>query len=343
MKLGKEYFDDIRGAAYIPVRTCNAYQQWKEYSHEVAVRDMGFAKKLNLNSIRLWLSYELWLENPKLMEDNFDDYLSVIEGYGIRVMPSIFECCGRDPSRETMDDKDQFTCDAVRSPGTEITNDCTRWHEPFRFLDWFMAKYRFDKRILAVEVTNEPKNVNDQLFAIALLKRAKSYCHGIPVTLGCETYSDNLLYGDYIDIYQTHENMPLSEDYLDHQLRRCKIVEQINGKPFWVTEWQQIRQGGWGFDKASKVTKKGMRPNHKTIAPVLHKYNAGNFVWNLMLRPAYLARPRSVGTFNGIFHEDGSVYSLEDARAIAGDDKLELKENHTLPECFDRVAAMSEE
>lgn len=343
MKLDNKYFEGIRGAAYIPVRTCNAYQQWKEYCHDVAARDMGFAKKLNLNSIRLWLSYEFWLEDRKRMEENFDDFLSIIGDLGIRVMPSLFECCGRDPSRETMEDKDQFTADAVRSPGSEITNDRSRWHEPFRFLDWFMAKYRLDRRILAVEVTNEPKNVNDHLFAIALLKRAKSYECGLPVTLGCEHVCDNVLYRDYMDIYQTHENMPLSEQSLDHLLSRCKMIEEIEGKPLWVTEWQQIREGGWGFGKDDKVSKKGMRPNHKTIAPVLRRHNTGNFIWNLMLRPAYLARPRAVGTFNGIFHEDGSVYSLSDARAVAGDDVLELVENHNLPECFDRVAAMSEE
>ncbi|MDD3904467.1 MAG: hypothetical protein PHO09_12380, partial [Sphaerochaeta sp.] len=69
----------------------------------------------------------------------------------------------------------------------------------------------------------------------------------------------------------------------------------------------------------------------------------GNFIWNLMLRPSYLKEPRAVGTFNGIFHEDGSVYSLEDARAVANDPTLALVENHRLPAWFDRVAALSEE
>ena len=42
------------------------------------------------------------------------------------------------------------------------------------------------------------------------------------------------------------------------------------------------------------------------------------------------------------FHEDGSVYSLSDARAVANNPNLKLVEKHVLPDCFDRVAAMSE-
>ena len=339
--LSIDYFESIKGAAYIPVRTCNAYQQWKEYDHEIADRDMGFAKKINLNAIRVWLSYEYWLENPVDFASKFEDFVEVAFAKGIRILPSLFECCGTDPSPETMNDKDQFKGDAVRSPGTAIISDRKRWHEPFRFLDWFMDNYKFDSRILAVEVTNEPKNADDHIFAIALLKRAKSASGDLPTTVGCELISDNVLYKEYIDIYQTHENMPLSEQYLEHVLKRAKLIEEVDKKPLWVTEWQQIRKGGWGFNGES-IAKDDLRPHHCTIAPFMHKFKTGNFVWNLMLRPAYLKEPRAIGTFNGIFHEDGSVYSLSDARAVANNPNLKLVEKHVLPDCFDRVAAMSE-
>lgn len=340
--LTQDYFEEIRGAAYIPVRTCNAYQQWKEYNHDIADRDMGFAQKLHINAVRLWLSYEFWLESPDKFAESFEDFVTTASKKGIRVMPAVFECCGTDPSPETMNCKDQFYCDAVRSPGNAITADKKRWHEPFKFLDWFMDIYKFDNRILAVEVTNEPKNVNDHRFAIALLQRAKSACGDIPVTLGCEQIADNVLYKEFIDIYQTHENMPLSKSYLEHVLYRAKLIEEVDQKPLWVTEWQQIRQGGWGMNGESPK-KADLRPHHNTIAPSLHAFKTGNFIWNLMLRPSYLKEPRAVGTFNGIFHEDGSVYSLEDARAVANDPTLVLVENHSLPACFDRVAALSEE
>jgi hypothetical protein len=50
-----------------------------------------------------------------------------------------------------------------------------------------------------------------------------------------------------------------------------------------------------------------------------------------MIKRAYLPSQRANGTVNGVFWPDGSVWSLADARAIANDPKLDLKENGTLP------------
>lgn len=47
---------------------------------------------------------------------------------------------------------------------------------------------------------------------------------------------------------------------------------------------------------------------------------AGQLFWCLMVKPAYLQTQRLNGTFNGLFQEDGSVYSREDYLAIAGAD-----------------------
>jgi hypothetical protein len=38
------------------------------------------------------------------------------------------------------------------------------------------------------------------------------------------------------------------------------------------------------------------------------------------------------GTINGLFHEDGAVWSLADARAIANDPALELEERPEVPD-----------
>lgn len=339
--LSRDYFDSICGAVYIPTRAYNAFQQWRDYSSEVTERDLGYAQSVNVNSLRVWMSYEYWLTNSDEFERKFEDFLRIADGKGIRVMPSLFECCGREPSEEHINDTDQFTGTAVRSPGTEITNDEKRWNEPFQFVDWFLDRYKDDERILAIEVTNEPKTVEDHLFGLALLKKVKGAGGTIPVTLGGQELCDNILYRDYIDIYQTHENIILSECSLRSHLSRIQMIEEIDKKPIWITEWQRLRKSGVGFD-SEYVAKDELRPLHASMAYLYREYNIGNFVWSLMLKPAYLTGQRKVGTFSGLFHEDGSVFSLEDARAVSGISDLVLPEKHTLPDCFDRVAALSE-
>lgn len=339
--LDRAYFTDIHGAVYIPTKAWNAYQQWRDYSHEVTDRDLGYARNLKINAIRVWMSYEYWLSDKKDFEAKFDDLVSIAFSKGIRVMPSMFECCGREPSKDTIEDRGQFSATAVRSPGTDITEDTAKWSGPCSFIDWFTDTYGNDQRILAIEVTNEPKSVSDHLFALELLKRAKRASKHVPVTLGAQTLFDNIIYKGHIDIYQTHENIHLSEFSLKGVLERAKMVEEIEQIPVWVTEWQQIRTSGIGFC-GEHVDKDELRPNHKTMASWFHTYKVGNFVWGLMLKPAYLTGQRSVGTFNGLFHEDGCVYSLDDARAVANDSSLMLEEKHSLPVCFNEVASKSE-
>lgn len=334
--LSKEYFENVRGAVYVPTAAWNAFQQWRDYNPTIAERDLGYAKLININAIRIWLSYEYWLQNRSVFEVALENFLETAWRYGMRVMPSLFECCGREPNIENIDDTNQFTATAIRSPGSEITNDCKLWNGPFGFVDWFMEKHGDDERILAVEVTNEPKSIEDHLFAVSLLQRAKEAGKKIPVTIGAQTLFDNIIYRDYVDIYQTHENIHLSEFSFKGVLERAKMVETVEMKPVWVTEWQQIRKSGIGFS-GEHVDKSELWPNHKSMGEWLHKYGTGNFVWGLMLKPAYLTGQRSVGTFNGIFHEDGSVYSLADARCISGNPDLILSENRTMPQCFDEV------
>jgi hypothetical protein len=53
-----------------------------------------------------------------------------------------------------------------------------------------------------------------------------------------------------------------------------------------------------------------------------------------MVKKAYLPPQRAKGTVNGLFWPDGSVWSLEDARAIAKNPELKLVEKKSLPPGF---------
>ncbi len=130
VKLDKRYFEDVRGVVYIPTRAHNAYQMWRDYSGEVTDRDLEYAKSLNFNALRLWLSFEYWFEDRKHFEESFEDLLNRADKKGFKVMPSLFECCGREPLRENMEDTNPITSTAVRSPGSEIQLDPVQWHKP---------------------------------------------------------------------------------------------------------------------------------------------------------------------------------------------------------------------
>lgn len=47
-----------RGAVYIPARAYNAPQMWRSHDPAETRRDMGYARQVDLNAVRVWASYE---------------------------------------------------------------------------------------------------------------------------------------------------------------------------------------------------------------------------------------------------------------------------------------------
>ena len=326
-KLNQDYFNNINGAVYIPSRAYNAYQMWMDYNSDEIKRDMGYAKKIGLNSLRIWISYEFWKTDKDKFKNDFEDFLSLVNEAGMRIMPSLFENCGRENTPQAYIDRNFKTATAFKSPGKDITDDETRWDECYVFVKWFMKRYKDDERLLAIEIMNEPHifNINkgggeDLRFARAMFKCARDNEGIQPLTIGCMNMEDNLFFMEYgIDIMQCHNNFPSTLNESERYLQYAKATQDIMEIPVWLTEWQRLREKGPGWDNAD-IPEKSKQPKLSSLVPLIRKYNIGNFFWSLMLKPAYLPGQRLNGTFNGIFHEDGAVYSIVDANAIAGYD-----------------------
>ena len=158
-------------------------------------------------------------------------------------------------------------------------------------------------------------------FARHIVALARSYRGSVPLTIGCITLWHNLYFGDDLDIYQYHDNFPQSAENLERVIREAKTVQQLIGKPCWLTEWQRVREAGPGWDTAV-IPQEYTVPALATLAPTVYGQEIGSFFWSLMVKPAYLMAQRPNGTYNGLFHEDGSVYSLADYQAVAGKDKI---------------------
>ncbi|MCK9478194.1 MAG: cellulase family glycosylhydrolase [Firmicutes bacterium] len=338
--LSEEYFDDIRGVVYIPAQAYNAYQMWRDYDGAVTRRDFGYARSIGFNAVRLWLSYEYWLVQKDGFKRDFEDLLSAADEKGIRVMPSLFECCGKQPTAENIEDTNPVTATAISSPGGEIETNPCRWCQPYSYIDWFMGLYKNDQRLLAIELTNEPSpNRSMQFeFAKAILLHAAGQKGSVPLTLGSAKMIFNVPFvGDMLDILQYHKNFALTEEEFKDGLRLGELYQKMLKKPVWLTEWQRLRSSSIGWDDNTVVDDNDLMPNHGSMAGLIKKHNVCGFMWSLMLRPAYLLKQREHGAFSGIFHEDGSVYSLVDAKAVSYNESFIAPENPCVPERFKPV------
>ena len=320
--LASTYFNDIRGAVYFPSRAYNAWQTWNELSPAEIDRDFSYAQDAGLNALRMFVSYEYWLDNPDLFFDRFESVVDLSVKHGIRLMPVLFEDCGADNTEEARKSKDPRTAVCVCSPCKAIQLDPSRWVEVHGFVDAFMRRYCSDGRLLAIECMNEPNPYSGNVpFARHIVHLARGYHGTVPLTIGAICMPHNLLFSGELDVYQYHDNFPQSAENLARVMQEARYVQEITGTPCWLTEWQRVREEGPGWN-IPVIPAAYTVPALHTLAPVVYGTGMGSFFWSLMVKPAYLMGQRPNGTYNGLFHEDGSVYSLEDYQSVAGKDKL---------------------
>ena len=312
------YFTDIRGAVYFPSRAYNAWQTWNELDEAEIDRDFGYAQDARLNALRMFTSYEYWQENGDTFFERFERVVQLAVRHGIRLMPVLFEDCGVDTTPQTRQDKNPHTAVCTCSPCRAVQRDPARYAEVDGYVDAFFERYGSDSRLLAIELMNEPHMQNQNVdFARYVVARARQKGGSVPLTIGCINLWHNLYFEGMLDVYQYHDNFPGSAAFLEMEMREARGVQEVSGKPCWLTEWQRVREKGPGWDVAA-IPHEDTLPALHTLAETVYGTGMGSFFWSLMVKPAYLTAQRPNGTFNGLFHEDGSVYSLEDYQAIAG-------------------------
>ncbi|MCX7011291.1 MAG: glycoside hydrolase [Candidatus Sumerlaeota bacterium] len=325
---------EVWGAIYIPARAFNAPQFWRNYDPDEAKRDMGYAASVNLNALRVWVSYEFWKMAPNDFAGVFDDFLKKAAAKRIRLMPSLFENCGVDPTKENMWTTGPTKAFAIRSPHkADIVDNPKRWGGPARFVEWFLDRYGSDRRLLAIELMNEPFPEESKRFARAMIARANELRGSVPLTLGAASADMNLYFLDCgIDVFQVHENFPKDEEAMRQKVGDALRAGRVCGKRVWLTEWQRLRPTTGGWKRGDRLPEKELGPDLASVAGIVRSFGMDAFFWSLMVKPAYLPGQRHNGTINGLFWEDGAVWSQADARAVAGDKKLKFEERRGWPE-----------
>lgn len=307
---------DVRGAIYIPARAFNIYQMWKRYDPKIVERDLGYAKRVNLNAIRVWTSYGWWNADRKGLEQSFEHLLTAAEERGIRVLVGLFDAVGAEANSETLLDRNLSTATAVSEPGDYVMEDSDHWSGVRRYVNWFMDRYRNDDRLLAISVMNEPGwSATERRFARAMFREAAKRKGSVPLSIGATSLTNSARFVDWgADVVQFHYNFPRNREIIRQLLNDANELQDVLEKPVWLTEWQRVRRSGGGFGGDIQGTE--WQPNYATMAPVIREASVGSFFWSLMVKPAWVPAQRKHDVVNGLFHEDGAVWSLKDARAI---------------------------
>ncbi|WP_232820592.1 glycoside hydrolase 5 family protein [Halorussus litoreus] len=329
---------DVRGALYVPARAWNTFQMWHDYDPAVIERDLGYADSVEVNAIRTWVSFEQYERDSAALERAVDHFLATADDYGIEVLFGLFESVGQEPTEENLHDTDPLTAPPCQSPSSIVMQNEYLWDDPREYVRWFMERYGDDDRLLAIEVMNEPGWLPDmEHFAAGMFETMAEHRGSVPLTVGSTSLANNAEYVDWgSDVLQFHYNFPNTREKYHDLLPQATQLGRDLDAPVYLSEWQKTADFGW--DSSAAV--ENWEPDYASIAPVIHRHGVDNFFWSLMVKPAYVRYMRKRGIINGLFHEDGAVWNVDDARAIkamSGDSEVDLDERREWPDWAKKV------
>jgi hypothetical protein len=307
----------LRGCNYLPRTAVNMTEMWQAdtFDPETIDQELGWAEKAGYNSVRIYLQYLVWKDDPEGVKKRLDKFLAIADKHGISSMVILFCDCafaGREPYLGKQDEPVGGVHNSgwVPSPGLKRVTDKAVWPDLEKYVKDIVGSFGKDKRILIWDLYNEPGNSRMGEKSLPLAEAAFAWARATnpsqPLTIGAWTrfegkMSKRLM--ELSDIVSFH-----GYDGVEGIKNKLKICEKY-GRPVICTEW--LRRGvGNTFD---------------AILPVFAERSVGWYNWGLVAGRIQTYMPW--GSKKGdpmpkvwqhdIFHSDGRPYDAKEIELIS--------------------------
>lgn len=322
------------GANYVPSSAGNQLEMWQAATWDPAAieRELGWAKSLGMNTMRVFLHDLAWKQDPQGFLRRVDQFLAIANRQGIRPMLVIFDAVW-DPNarigKQRAPRPHLHNSIWVQSPRGDLLQDSTRWGRELEpYVTALFRRFGQDRRILAWDLYNEPDNINRPAYvayepadkgalANALLARtfrwARAQRPAQPLTVGP-------WYGDWSDTTKMAPvfRLALAEsdiitfhtyDELPEVQRRVQALERY-GRPVICTEYMARPRGS----------------TFEAILPYFAERKVGAMNWGFVNGRSQTIYPWDSWTqeytaeppvwFHDIFHTDGRPYRENEVALI---------------------------
>jgi len=120
------------GCNFTPSTAVNQLEMWQAETFDPGTidRELGYAEKIGMNIVRVYLHDLAWTQDPSGFKARVDSFLSIADRHRIRALPVIFDDCWNDspqPGRQPDPIPGVHNSGWVKSPGSTIVNDSTSW------------------------------------------------------------------------------------------------------------------------------------------------------------------------------------------------------------------------
>ena len=290
-------WQDVHGANYIASYARNSVEMWERFDSGVIDRELGYAKSMGLNSVRVWLDSRPYKDNPGLMLNRIEKFLGLCDKHKLSVIPILFDSCGIEEKDLRDRGEDAHWGRWIANPGYDYLFP-GHWDRLEKYVEDIVGVFLNDSRILAWDVMNEPwcerKLENDeqkvvvQRFLKHFAELARSLNPDAPVTIGV-TILDRVEYvEDLVDLicFHSYETDPEKWKLL---LKKAAQYAELNGKPVLLTEWGYPT---WGtvVSAGRLITNVDKLKFYEKVMPLLQESKIGWYFFDLIMGRSPFAR-----------------------------------------------------
>lgn len=151
------------GANYNPATAINQFDMWQADTFDPATidKELGWAAKLGMNTMRVYLHNMLWEEDPEGLKKRMDQFLTIAAKHKIRPMFVLFDSCW-DPNPVAGPQHPPIpgvhNSGWMQAPGEARLADKSQYHKLEAYVKDVVGHFANDDRVLAWDVWNEPNN-----------------------------------------------------------------------------------------------------------------------------------------------------------------------------------------
>jgi len=324
------------GSNFIPANAINELEMWQPstFDPQEIDKELGWAEKLGMNTMRVFLHDLLWEQDAAGFRQRIDAFLSIAAKHHIRPVFVIFDSCW-DPVPQLGPQHPPIpgvhNSGWVQSPGAAALQDSSQYPRLKAYVQGVIGAFARDDRILAWDLWNEPDNIADsgpyarleankklelvQMLLPQVFEWARSANPLQPLTSGLWQHGDwssanqltpieRIQLGES-DVISFH-NYSWPEDFEKH----VQWLETYH-RPILCTEFM-ARSVGSTFDTILPLAKKHhvAAINWGLVAGKTQTY----LPWESWQRP-YVQEPPPIW-FHEVFYPDGRPYREQEAKII---------------------------
>jgi hypothetical protein len=252
-------------------------------------RDMGYARRLQINSTRIWLSYRGYAQDPDGYIEKLRNYIRTAYSSGITTMPILFNGNNLNPATLTKEFRD-------------TTGD--------KYVKAIVDAVKDEKGILMWDIMNEPSYCDYLLKSPPEEKQkrlaevdgfVRHYCtyvkkldHSNAITVGHTFPADIPMAGDLVDVISFHDYLATRRQVENSYEVAEKYAKQYN-KPLINSELGCIGRAN-SYDMALQICQ---------------EHNIGWYVFELMIQGYW-------SDIHGLVYPDGTIRDPAIIAAIYG-------------------------